>query len=355
MKKIVTTIAALAMAVSMFAADVSAKVHVEGSLLNVADGNVKALAIGHKNQPWNPDLALSANGDKAGASVSFVTGSAEDSIFTANFAVVAQNYSIWFKPFDMLKVTVGQYAVDMNQETIDWSNTDTKIETQGFALDLNVDAFFATAFFAPGWTNYWFADDAVKNFYFKAGYAADFGRIQAMFRLSAEDGKANNGDILAGLGYNNTFGSVNMFANVLFGTNTKIDNSMLVRGELFASTGIDAFGISAFIAGGYWAEGARATPQGANGLTGWHVGGSYGLGDKAATLGATLKLTYALDGVTPYLYFKCGNFMVDTLALQIKPGATGSVGTMGWELACDIGVNGDAITVDVPVIFTVNF
>ena len=37
MKKIVTTIAALAMAVSMFAADVSAKVHIEGSLLNVAD------------------------------------------------------------------------------------------------------------------------------------------------------------------------------------------------------------------------------------------------------------------------------------------------------------------------------
>jgi hypothetical protein len=337
------------MAVSMFAADVSAKVHIEGSLLNVADGNVKALAIGHKNQPWNPDLALSANGDKAGASVSFVTGAAEDALDKVNFDVVAQNYSIWFKPFDMLKVTVGQYAVDMNQETIDWSNTDTKVEKQGFGLDLNVDAFFATVFFAPEWGNYWFADKEIKDFYFKAGYAADFGRIQAMFRLPKTD------NILAGLGYNNTFGSVNMFTNVLFGTNTAVDNSIVVRGELFASTGIDAFGISAFIAGGYWGEGARANPQGNNGLTGWHVGGSYYLGDRAATLGATLKLTYALDGVTPYLYFKCGDFMADTLALQIKPGATGSVGTMGWELACVIDVNGDAVKVDVPVIFTVNF
>ena len=67
------------------------------------------------------------------------------------------------------------------------------------------------------------------------------------------------------------------------------------------------------------------------------------------------RADYALDGVTPYLYFKSGNFMADTLGLQIKPGITGSVGTMGWELACQIDVNGDAITVDVPVIFTVNF
>ena len=71
----------------------------------------------------------------------------------------------------------------MNQETIDWCHTETGIETQGYAFDIESNGFFATAFFAPGWTNYWFADKAIKDFYFKAGDAADFGRIQAMFRL----------------------------------------------------------------------------------------------------------------------------------------------------------------------------
>ena len=55
MKKIVTTIAALAMAVSMFAADVSAKVQLEGNLLTVDKGNITALDINKpRDQHWNP-------------------------------------------------------------------------------------------------------------------------------------------------------------------------------------------------------------------------------------------------------------------------------------------------------------
>ena len=344
MKKIVTTIAALAMAVSMFAADVSAKVHVEGSLLNVNGDNITALTIGHKAQPWNPDFALSANGDKAGASVSFVSEGA-DALSNTTFGITAQNYSIWFKPFDVLKVTLGHYATNMNQETIDWCHTETGIETQGYAFDIDSNGFFATLFFAPGWSGSWFKKigdtTTVADLYFKAGYSADFGRIQAMFRMPAQD------NILAGLGYNNTFGSVNMFTNILFGNNSKADEGYFIRAEAFASTGIDAFGISSFIGFGYAGKGATKA-----GLSGWRI--AQPVNDKAS-LGASLKLTYALDGVTPYLYFKCGDFMADTLGLQIKPGATGSVGTMGWEVACDINVNGDSFTLDVPVILTVNF
>ena len=345
MKKIVTTIAALAMAVSMFAADISAKVHVEGSLLNVNGDNITALTIGHKNQPWNPELALAANGDKAGASMSFVAKGKDGDLSNTSFDITAQKYSVWFKPFDVLKVTLGQYSTNMNQETIDYTHTDSGIETQGYAFDIDSNGFFATLFFAPGWSGSWFKkigdNTTVADLYFKAGYSADFGRIQAMFRMPSED------NIIAGLGYNNTFGSVNMFTNVLFGNNSSVEDGYFIRAEAFVSTGIDALGIASFIAFGYAGEAATM-----GGLATWKIGAPV-KGD--ASLGASLKLTYALDGVTPYLYIKSGNFMADSLALNIKPGLTGNVGSMAWEVAADMNINGDAFTLDVPVTLTVNF
>jgi hypothetical protein len=36
----------------------------------------------------------------------------------------------------------------MNQETIDWCHTETGIETQGYAFDIDSNGFFATLFFA---------------------------------------------------------------------------------------------------------------------------------------------------------------------------------------------------------------
>ena len=96
---------------SAFAADVSAKVNILGSAFNFnANGNkVGALAIAEGGQGWNPSFAMSVNGDVAGASMKFFDSKATG-------AVSNVNYSIWFKPFDMLKVTVGHYATDMNQE-----------------------------------------------------------------------------------------------------------------------------------------------------------------------------------------------------------------------------------------------
>ena len=342
MKKIVTTIAALAMAVSMFAADVSAKVHVEGSLLNVNGDNITALTIGHKAQPWNPDFALSANGDKAGASVSFVSEGA-DALSNTTFGITAQNYSIWFKPFDVLKVTLGHYSTNMNQETIDYSHTETGVDTQGYAIDLNVDAFFATVFFAPGWGNSWLsakkdADVEFGQLYAKAGYGADFGRIQAMYRL------VDMKNAWTGVGYDNTFGSVKMFVNALAGFGP--DKAFAIRGEAFASTNIDAFGIAAFVAGGYCAK--EGVP---GGLSGWRIGQP--VADKVS-LGATMKLTYNLGSCTPYIYVKEANFLADSFSINVKPGVTGNLGSMAWEVAADMNF-GETFTVNVPVSFTVSF
>ena len=376
MKKIIGILLAGALVTSAFAADVSAKVKVDGSLLNFDGKNFSALKVQHNSEGWNPDLSLSINGDRAGASMSFYYGAdivgknpkcSESSCWnyendngwcehskgvtvlsnsaTNKFNTVAQSYSVWFKPFDMLKVTAGQYSTNMNQETIDWSHTDTGVDTQGYALDLNIDAFFATVFFAPGWENAWFtknenADATVGLLYAKAGYGADFGRIQGMFKL------VDNDSMLLGLGYNNTFGSVNMFVNAMVGIDPAYDKVPLIRAEAFASTNIDAFGISVFVAGGYNLNDGL--------VTGWHVANSYGGNTDKASLGATMKLTYNLGVCTPYIYVKEANFLADSFSINVKPGVKGNLGSMEWEVAADMNF-GSAFTINVPVSFTVAF
>ena len=370
MKKIIGILLAGALVVSAFAADVSAKVKVDGSLFNLdKDGNVSALKVEHKSEGWNPDLSLSINGDRAGASMSFYYASIPgeiakcekedcwnygktngwcghggyDTMARGNkYNTVAQSYSVWFKPLDMLKVTAGAYATNMNQETIDYSHTETGVDTQGYAIDLNVDAFFATVFFAPGWGNPWFsakkdADVEFGQLYAKAGYSADFGRIQAMYRL------VDMKNAWTGVGYDNTFGSVKMFVNALAGFGP--DKAFAIRGEAFASTNIDAFGIAAFIAGGYCAKGVPG------GLSGWRI--AQPVADKAS-LGATMKLTYNLGVCTPYIYVKEANFLADSFSINVKPGVTGNLGGMAWEVAADMNF-GKTFTVNVPVSFTVAF
>ena len=387
MKKIIGILLAGALVTSAFAADVNAKVKVDGSLFNLdKDGNVSALKVEHKSEGWNPDLSLSINGDRAGASMSFYYGGDPATVNSkceeagcwnngkdngwcghggkpvvdmANplasgnkYNTVAQSYSVWFKPLDMLKVTVGAYATNMNQETIDYSHTETGVDTQGYAIDLNVDAFFATVFFAPGWGNSWLsakkdADVEFGQLYAKAGYGADFGRIQAMYRL------VDMKNAWTGVGYDNTFGSVKMFVNALAGFGP--DKAFAIRGEAFASTNIDAFGIAAFVAGGYCAK--EGVP---GGLSGWRIGQP--VADKVS-LGATMKLSYALGACTPYVYVKVPNFLADDpFTMDIKPGVAGNFGSMGWEVACNVTINGPKkdgtagnFAIDVPVWFSIGF
>lgn len=363
MKKIIGMIAAAAtIATSVFAADVSAKVKVDGSLFNFnADGNkINALTIKHNSEDWNPDMSFSVSGDQAGASMKFWYGGDETAAKAESnkFNTVAGAYSIWFKPFDMLKVTVGQYGTNLNQETIDWSHTESGIDTQGYALDLDVSGFFATVFFAPGWQKSWFTtaenvDATVNQLYAKLGYGADFGRVQGMFKL------VDNNNIWFGAAYDNTFGSVKMFVNALAGIGTKTVKvgdedvtPLFVRGEAFASTSFDALGISAFIAGGYF---GKADVGGLDGGA-WRVAakGYDGKHKDKVYLGATLKLTYSLGSITPYIYIKDANFLAENFSMIIKPGVTGNLGAMSWEAAVEFTAQ-EKIVIDVPVSFTVSF
>ncbi len=114
-------IAAITMAASMFAANFAARVVMEGK---VADGTIakdkKAtttnfLTLDKKDQKDADALVISTSGDKAGANFQFWYNYAGND---ADLKVRSTN--LWFKPVDMVKVTVGDVSVGTYKEMLDW-------------------------------------------------------------------------------------------------------------------------------------------------------------------------------------------------------------------------------------------
>ena len=118
MKKIVGILSAAAvLAASVFAADVSAKVKLTGSLLNYADDDFTALKLNnHAAHGWEPLMSMGVSTDNAGATVKIKNlnewGSGE--------GLTDTSWNIWFKAFDLVKVNMGQISGSLNQETIDY-------------------------------------------------------------------------------------------------------------------------------------------------------------------------------------------------------------------------------------------
>ena len=339
MKKIVGIIAALAMATAVFAADVSAGVRIEGSLFDFSDAGSKALTISHNNQFYHAPIAFSISDDKAGGTLKLTD-------LTSN-AVVSRCWSIWFKPIDVLKITVGEFGNNMNQEQIDWCNTDSGIGAEDGTWSLSLtpaDGLSIDLSLVPGWDNAWMnspkgGDSTFAKTGFLMNYNADFGKVSAVF-----EGMDNFKTLKFGAGYANNFDGLNMFVNFLgFYAN---DAFAKVRAEVYAKYSADALTFATFIVGGYNLKGGYD-------YSWWHVGAC---GDaEKAFLGATVKLTYAMDGISPYLYIKSVNWLADPLAFEIKPGFTTNCGCCAIELAADININDGNVTFGLPVNFKVSF
>ena len=120
MKKIVGILgAAVMLASSVFAADMAAKVYMTG---NVAGGTFNGDAteayfwnLAKTDQKDADALVISTNGDKSGANFQFWYN--YDGSGSANLVVRSTN--LWFKPIDMVKVTVGDLSVGTYKEMID--------------------------------------------------------------------------------------------------------------------------------------------------------------------------------------------------------------------------------------------
>ena len=158
-----------------------------------------------------------------------------------------------------------------------------------------------------------------------AQYAADFGTISAMLDFSENFKK-----ISIAAGYKNTFGDITMFADA----------------AVFIKENANAFAVDADVVYAKDALNAQAYVKFDAPLK--------ELGKDTITVLTLAKVSYNLGSVTPYLYFKDANILADSFACTIKPGLTGSVGIMNYEVAVQFDI-AKKVNVSVPVNFAVNF
>jgi hypothetical protein len=355
MKKIVGIFAAAAvLATSVFAADVSAATKINGSVFAFgADESISMLKEGNDSHDYaNPNLAFNISDDRAGASIKLTSDGG-----TKEVKLTSQ--TIWFKPVEVLKISAGNYDVALNKEQIDWTQSVTGIGGNGFLASVNTNGFGLDIGFDCN-EKFWMskakdADVALTQFFLKAGYSADFGTIgayaefnrlgagrrtwayhdaffglgdNAVAGIAKKDGAVS--DIHFGAGYKNNFNGINVFANV---AGFMADKFEWIRPEIYVSGSADAFGYNAFIAPIIFVNGDL---------------------NRDAEVELVAKLTYAMDGITPYFYFKDENLLNKTFTAQIKVGATGSVGLVGYNIWAQVDV-ADKVGFSVPFELTASF
>ena len=371
MKKIVGIIGAALLASSIFAVDFSAGVRLQGSLFDF-DSSTKEfdfLKEEHVNEFYHLPFSFSVSGDKAGGQLKF---SDKGSVLTGselkdgklevtkedNKYLVTDAWSIWFKPVDILKITVGRWSTNLNQEHIGWCNTDSGIESDGYALSLNTAGFGWDLFFAPGNGKYWLTapkdgDVSVAELYTKVQYGADFGTINAFFNA-----KNTFKDFRFGVGYNaGSLLPVGLWVNVIgIYAGEKFER---IRAEADVSTNFGSIGWELFIAGGYHMETAL-NGNNFTGVEGWHVGGSYYLPKKRAFVGAYTKFSIPVDAFGFYVEIKDADFLKDDFELNVKPGFNVNVGAATVGVALDTTIkapkNGDAsVKIGMPLEFKISF
>jgi len=328
MKKIMTAVAAVAMAGSLFAADVAAKVQIAGSLFNLSDaGKVSALKVADDaTESYKAAVSMSVSGDKAGASV----------VYGNKPALTQVGHSIWFAPVDALKVTVGNTDTTLVQEKMDWCNSETHFEPgYGYKVAVNTAGLGIEALVAAD--KEWLKDGKIGATGVKAGYSADFGTVSALVEL-----KDNADKVAFGAAFEGNAGSVAFFVDGMGYMNKGTFTN--VHAEAYASTAIDALGVTVFLPFSYGLDAAAWNNQD------WHVGAVSG---KGAVLGTTAKFTYPVAGVNGYVYIKEGNWLKFS-SVEVKPGVTGSCGIMNYEVALDMNI-GKKFSLNVPVTYTVNF
>ena len=488
MKKIVGIIAAVAMAGSLFAADFTMKSQINASLFNVTQTKIKDTNSTEPNKPivtksdvtalgglaqgktanYAEMIGLSISDDKAGGEMKVWAKDGKDPS-----DLVVGKYSVWFKPLDMIKITIGNWGTNLNQEHMDWWRAEAKTDSQGFAVSVYpMDGLSFDVAFLPGWGGNWFKtnddglsqtedekkakgyitgkEDAVlAETFFKVAYAADgIGTINAMFDAkpaeltlggagddkyqeydsvnykwndiatptdAAKKKAIDNGelsgyrkvagapapkvtksfaDLKFGAGYNNTFGDITVWANVLGYANYKVANididlyKKILKGEVVGYTGtcdaykmglekvrleldanstVDALSWEVYLPVDIYMKYANAayscdyindTKAEEMAFKAWEMdnyNSIYGAAPSDAekkvyedsgikfnpvAIGFCGKVAYALDnGLKVSFQAEVNNFLAKDLSISLKPKVEGSIGLLSWNAALDFGIN----------------
>ncbi len=329
MKKIVGILAAAAvLATSVFAADVSAGVRLEGSLFNWNGSTASALSLKHNNQYYHAPIAFSVSGEKAGGTLK-LTDQDRGNDGSKDAAVKTSAWQIWLKPVDAVKLTFGCYKNTLNQESIGWYRTDSAIggddgdKGSYVATFTPVDGLSVDLLFANKFGSAWFDGNSVAELGLIAKYSADFGTIGALL-----DANSNFRSLKFGASFAGSAGAVNYWINALGYYNGSFNK---VRVELFGAWSQDALSLKLFVP------------------TNINLGGSV-----TVEVGAVFRLDYTMGAYTLFLEAEDSNFLASNFNMTIYPGFKTNVGGCDIELGVKLTA-ASTFKVDVPLQLKLSF
>ena len=375
MKKIIGILAVAAtFASSVFAADFAARAVMEGNIAGGDKDKVTIWSLSEKEQKDADALIVSVNGDNAGAQFQMwykydASGSAPLNI---------RNTNIWFKPIDMLKVTVGDVSVGTYKEMIDfwkvgsgeradahqpwtWSGY-ASVEGPGLSLELTPIAGLwlnAGVTAKPGTS---FATIGKDSFEY-AAYGAAAKYTFADFPLSAaiswrDAGKGKEKILAVGADYGNNwadgfYGMLNVrmrFEDVKYEIT---DKNFVEPGKILQRTWDCGTVLSAIVFDNYFKYSvsglsiqlrAPVTIRMVSDMDGKFKASEFGYSDPS-WMAYELYVSYPIGSVTTYLDVENDNaitfndkFADKVLQMNIKPGVKFNVGACSLDMGVQISL-----------------
>jgi hypothetical protein len=373
MKKIVGILAASAvLASSVFAADVAAKVKLTGSLIdynsnNKGDKTVKMLNVDRKDK--DEVLTIAIDDENVGAKVNFKIWN-DSTVDSGKTDFVKVNDTlIWFKPIDVLKVSVGNAGLNLSDSFVEGKhviNTDRApygvAGDPGYTVEFNNGTFFVAGGVYGGayGTAYVGTESMVRGTRVKAGATID--GIGSFAVLAA--GADNFGTDFIGAEYKAAFLEDNLEVLAEAGVYFK---------DFKAGDSAKLMGVPALLSAQYKMD---ALKVGLDAYTFFITDSdAKDTFDAPAFLSIYAKASYALGNLTPYVKFGAVNLMkgkvsglsegdgtwvkangFDDMLFRIEPGVDGTFGIMGWHTAAEVTLfNGSDFEINVPVEFSVAF
>ena len=355
MKKIITGIAALAMLTSVFAVDISARLVEKGSIAGGYGSEAYIFGMGKTHQKDADLLEFAFAGDKSGANFRIWADLGDDEALKVRYA------SFWFKPIDMLKITIGRSAPGLYGERIDWWKVGTGVkytdfngwggpgryssaaigDGYGICLELApIDGLTVTAQLIPGVGN------AFMNINEGVSYAAwgAMAKYQILDNISAgaafrDNGKDSWKQVRVGVEFGNWGTPYYGFVMPVMLLNCKASDS-----------GLDGICIDNYFSYNFGFMNLQARFPVTIRLTG-------DAGDPS-WMAYNIKASFPLNGWTPYVqiqsldmdddgtYHNCGTMhkaltFDDNFAfnVSVRAGAAFNVGTVGLDVAACVNID----------------
>lgn len=327
MKKIIGIMAVAAMATSMFAADVAAGLKVNTDMFNMefkdgAKPTVLKAGLDSGGYYWGSRLQLGVSTDKAGGQLALSYQSWADGA-SADFHL--HDYNVWFKPFDMLKISLLNQGDHLNES---YTNQKRVMHIDGaWKLDLTpIEGLTVSATLG----NEWVKAGEFQDTGLKVTYGADFGTVGAMAIA-----KTNFKAWTFGAGYSGTVGPASVFADAAVSLADSKAKDLAI--DMQAKVSFEPVTFTCFaLYGNTLANSGNA------------------IADNSLLLRA--KGEVKIDAATVYVEVKDDDLIADNFEMSVKPGVVFNVGAASCEFGAKVTIkpNGTS-SISCPFMVGVNF